>query len=726
MSMPADTPQPDTPLEHALRLAGCGLRVLPIKAGEKRPPMASWQHAATDDPKIITNWFTTFYRDCGVGLAMGTQPDGRNLFALDIDEHDPLASGFDTLAVLQNEYGGLPETAQSITGAGGAHMIFTSGDMIVTNSAAGALGPGLDIRGQGGQIVVAPTIHPNGAQYLWEDSYAPWEHEIAQAPNWLLQLLSPIDPPESAPAPQLTRVPTTDSGSNDSPADQLRQNWDWYTELTARGWQPGQRMSANGDTHWTRPGKNPREGTSAVLHTGGPFVVFTTDATVAPMWRAGKITSNGAAVSLSPLAYVAAYDHQGDLSAASRALRTLYGTDTPTAPLAGLVAPAETPREAQDDRDADLWGMLLHWPTFWTVDRTEAEWLAEPIIAAKRSHAIYAPGGTGKSLLALWLAAAVATGRPIFGHTNPPRDVLYLDYEMTADDLAERLENMGYGPDTDLTHLHYSLLPPLPALDQKYGGEQALRLAELCQAELVIIDTFGRAVHGDEDKADTVRAWYRWTGLHLKAAGRAFIRFDHAGKDIERGQRGSSGKNDDVDVVWRLTRSDELFTLKAQKRRMGWIPETVELERREDSILEYAILTGGGYPAGTAACAKHLDALGVPLDASYRTAARALKDGGHGARAATVRAAQKYRRTALPPVDNSAQGASQPPGRTPSNKMRPNSADASQPETIKPLQENASQQTGPIGTHPTGTDESVPVSLIRDAPVQPEEESGLF
>ena len=68
-------------------------------------------------------------------------------------------------------------------------------------------------------------------------------------------------------------------------------------------------------------------------------------------------------------------------------------------------------------------------------------------------------------------------------------DVLYLDYEMTEDDLAERLESMGYGPDTDLSHLHYALLPSLPGLDQPEGGRAVVDLARSVGAQLVIIDT---------------------------------------------------------------------------------------------------------------------------------------------------------------------------------------------------------------------------------------------
>jgi hypothetical protein len=508
--------------------------------------------------------------------------------------------------------------------------------VVVTNGAAGAVGPGLDVRGAGGQIVVAPTIHPNGTAYTWEHGYAPDEHPIAPAPAWLLAMVMPqID--EVQPVPQ--SAPTAPYRADGTPADALREQWLWRSELEDRGWVLV-RSQSNGDSHWARPGKDPREGSSGVLHgRDGPFVVFTTDGSVAPMWKAGKV-GNGV-VSLSPLAFVAAYDHGGDLSSAGRALRAATG-HTATPPV--TVDPGVDP-------DADLRAMLIDWPTFWTVDRTEAEWLAEPVIAAHRSHAIFAPGGTGKSLLALWIASALATGSPIFGRRQEPRNVLYLDYEMTEDDLSERLENMGYGPDADLTRLHYALLPSLPGLDEPEGGKAVVRLAELCDAELVVIDTFGRAVHGDENEADTVRAWYRWTGIHLKAAGRAFVRVDHAGKDLEKGQRGTSAKNDDVDVVWRLMKADQnTFKLIAKKRRMGWVPETVDLLMREDDCLTYSMLAGKGWPAGTAGFATVLDGLGCDLKVSVRAARQAVKEAEIVVSNEVLRAALKYRREALESV----------------------------------------------------------------------------
>jgi hypothetical protein len=345
--------------------------------------------------------------------------------------------------------------------------------------------------------------------------------------------------------------------------------------------------------------------------------------------------------------------------------------------------------------DGELRGLLLDWPTFWQVDRDEAEWLAEPIIPAKRSVAMFAPGGEGKSLLSLWLAAALATGRPIFGRTNPPRSVLYLDYEMTEDDLQERLDDMGYGPDDDLTRLHYALLPSLPGLDEPEGGKAVTRLAQLCDAELVVIDTFGRAVHGDENEADTVRAWYRWTGLHLKADGRAFVRIDHAGKDVEKGQRGTSAKNDDVDVVWRLTRQDgDAYKLVAKKRRMGWVPETVDLIQDSEDGLTYRMLGGGSWPAGTAECARDLDKCDVPLGASASKAIAALREAGRGSRRAVVLKALRYRR------DEAEAGGSQLSGTTPRLRVVPEVSEPPHDEVTEPQVKGGSQHSGTTGNHP--------------------------
>lgn len=51
-------------------------------------------------------------------------------------------------------------------------------------NSAGVLGEGLDIKGEGGAIVVAPSLHTSGRRYRWRND-AP----IADAPEWFLRLL---------------------------------------------------------------------------------------------------------------------------------------------------------------------------------------------------------------------------------------------------------------------------------------------------------------------------------------------------------------------------------------------------------------------------------------------------------------------------------------------------------------------------------------------------------
>jgi hypothetical protein len=228
----------------------------------------------------------------------------------------------------------------------------------------------------------------------------------------------------------------------------------------------------------------------------------------------------------------------------------------------------------------ELLSQLVNWQEFWNQDHKAEDWIAYPLIARGRQTALFAVSKEGKSYIALACVAALATGKPIFG--RPAQDkvhVLYLDYEMTAADLMERLDNLGYTREDDLTHLHYALIPSLPPLNTYEGAAAVMKLVELTQAQVVVIDTTGRAVEGEENSADTYREFARTTGLALKGAGIALLRTDHAGKDKGKtqGQRGSSAKNDDVDIVYHLQRDGHTIKLTRVFSRIGWAPTEVEL-----------------------------------------------------------------------------------------------------------------------------------------------------
>jgi hypothetical protein len=118
-----------------------------------------------------------------VGIATGAIS---GIVVLDID---PRHGGDDALDDLQGKHGKLPDTVEALTGGGGRHIIMRHPGGRVQNS-AGALGRGLDIRGDGGYIIAPPSLHVSGRSYEWEGASRPDEVEIATMPAWLVALVA--------------------------------------------------------------------------------------------------------------------------------------------------------------------------------------------------------------------------------------------------------------------------------------------------------------------------------------------------------------------------------------------------------------------------------------------------------------------------------------------------------------------------------------------------------
>ena len=605
----------NTANEYAQR----GWRVVPIVPGEKRPALNQWQHQATTDTATIDRWWMGEHSGCGVGIATG-QASG--IWVLDIDDRDALYE-------LEREHGELPPTLTSITGSGGEHQVYLwpADGRTIHNSASGFI-QGIDVRGEGGQIVAPPTIHPNGNPYEWDEQCT----EIAAAPEWLLDLICDKDPEPT------TTQPTLSITATDRPGDLWAQQTDWAYILIPDGWQLSH-TDNNGERYWVRPGKEPRDGISATTgNTANDNLhVFTSSV---PNLRAEE--------TYTKLGYLAAIHHNHDHAAAARALAA-QGFTTPQPDLNIL----DHLTTASGDGAADpnpLAPYLINWQTFWTTDHTETEWLLEPLFAKGRAHAIYAGAKVGKSFITLAACAALATGQPFLRkpQTNP-QHVLYVDYEMTPQDLADRLTEFGY-EHTVFDHLHYAQLPNLPPLDTPKGGIALCQAAHAVGAEIVIIDTTGRAVEGDENDANTYQNFYRHTGMQLKRMGITWARLDHAGKDTTRGQRGSSAKNDDVDIVVNLTRTPTGITWTATHRRMSWYPERSDITIAELDDEATFTMQGGNleqFELHIFDLSDWLDAEGIPANRGGRDCwAYTKANGAKGILKKDVEAAVRYRKSA--------------------------------------------------------------------------------
>lgn len=639
--------EPPNMVEHAHTYAKHGWRTLPIAPGTKYPKMASWQHAATTNTTTHNAWWNGLYRGHGIGIATGIES---GIWVLDIDMHD--TDGHAALQQLQTEHGQLPATPTCLTGGGGKHLyyrypVLADGDRIGTTS---ALADGIDVRGDGGQCVTAPTTHTNGTPYQWAAGLHPDETPIADAPQWLIQLVT-IHPGKPPPPPVNTLPATTPrhtpvNAVTDSIADHVRQTHRWSEILTLDGWQPSARSANRGAQHWTRPGKTDGT-TSALLNNNGdgPLVIFSTSSTIGALHLPWAQTANGT-WSYSLFDYLTATRHGGDRRTAARAYRAeltaeQHQTHTyTTATIAHATLDGTPPNPNVDD----LTNQLIDWEQFYNAEPETTQWLLEPFLAAGRGHAIHAPGGTGKSLFALWAACQIATGgNGLTGEPTPPAHVLYIDYEQTTADLRERLDAMGYTTPDELHRLHYLMLPTVDPADHATGGTQIVNTANATNAAVIIIDTYGRAVAGDENEADTTRAFYRHTGARLKADGRAFVRLDHQGKNTEKGARGSSAKNDDVDIVYALKTVDGGLMLTTTKRRMAWVPEVLHITQPVGETLTYT--TGPvSVPAGTGEVVQLLDQYGAADEISVRAAIELLRNNGQGRAKTKVEAAIRTRK----------------------------------------------------------------------------------
>ena len=308
MSIPLEASQGYS-LETALELAALGYKLVPIPAGFKYPKgFGKWQQIATNNEYQIRSWFAETTH--GIGWAMGKQPNGKFLFTIDVDGPE----GMETLVALLEEHGQdgftLNATACQQTGGGGMHFVFETTEEIANS--AKQFAPHIDIRGEGGQIVVGPTIHPNGKPYQWVKDAT----HVRLSPEWVIETILCEDaeilefpkPPGHRPTPPTYQVDDT------SPADWIRENVGIADMLVSAGWVYME--SKGSDQYWCRPGKNPKDGHSAILHGDGPLVVWSTEVP----WRSGSDNRDGS-LSFSPFQVWAEIHSGGNIREASSQIR---------------------------------------------------------------------------------------------------------------------------------------------------------------------------------------------------------------------------------------------------------------------------------------------------------------------------------------------------------------------------------------------------------------------
>jgi putative DNA primase/helicase len=181
-----------------------------------------------------------------------------------------------------------------------------------------------------------------------------------------------------------------------------------------------------------------------------------------------------------------------------------------------------------------------------------APWLSEKAIVM-----VYSPRGVGKTLLALSVGYAVASGSAFLQWTAAaPRRVLYVDGEMPAGEMQHRLAAIVAGVEAEAVADYFRMLSAdasadgLPDLATR-EGQRALDEA-IGDAELIVLDNISTLVRaGKENEAESWATVQDWALAHRRA-GRSMLFVHHAGKG--GGQRGTSKREDVLDTVIALRR----------------------------------------------------------------------------------------------------------------------------------------------------------------------------
>ncbi|KKN44367.1 hypothetical protein LCGC14_0693630 [marine sediment metagenome] len=161
-----------------------GWRLIPLYAlgsRAKRPRGSRWPERSTNSIDRIENWYAS-YKDDSEGISFGVVTgEGSGIFCIDVD--DPDKGWLDLL----EDKGELPKTPTVLSGSGGHHYYFAYPSDRVVSSGTSIPVKGVDIRAEGGMIVLPPSPHPSGNTYEWLNS--PFDSTIAECPAWLLKAI---------------------------------------------------------------------------------------------------------------------------------------------------------------------------------------------------------------------------------------------------------------------------------------------------------------------------------------------------------------------------------------------------------------------------------------------------------------------------------------------------------------------------------------------------------
>lgn len=145
-------------------------------------------YAGTTDPARLEAMWGHFPHSL-IGIRTGA---ASGIVVLDFDLHSTGKNGQETFRKLAQN-GTLRRTVSAETGGGGRHMYFAHPGMPVPNDNRGKLGPGADVKGEGGFVIAPPSAKRGKLPYCWVQGLDPWSRSLGTLPDEALHTITKSD-----------------------------------------------------------------------------------------------------------------------------------------------------------------------------------------------------------------------------------------------------------------------------------------------------------------------------------------------------------------------------------------------------------------------------------------------------------------------------------------------------------------------------------------------------
>jgi hypothetical protein len=435
-----------------------GLAVIPAVLsadGKKKHPAGRWQEFQENGiPQAVHDkWFDGPSKLMGFLTGKACFDPDTGLVVIDVDIKDGKRGDLTWQAWLTvHNHGMQIETWIARTGSGGLHYYFKAPVGRLPHNTQETI-DGIDVRGVGGFIMAPPSPHYiPGTEYEWMDGYSPWETDIADAPDWLLDELHSIAEVSFARTDRVTQTDTPDRcedvfGNTIDGRDKKLADYAYRAMLDAYRLCPikpglgdlNDIVQAAFETYVaTTDSRIPKDGRSRAerLEAEGRGITAFREK-IARHYRTWDDRLAKAARSIPRhIAERKAKDEEGRrvLAAVLAWMREDGHPDTPwLEELLSRPFEQEQPKAEQAEAPRPTGPVIIQTTAQFVEEWAPKPFVLKPIVEQGRLYTATGPTGTGKTAIALLIALHIARGVELAGRRVKQCDVLFLAGENHED-----------------------------------------------------------------------------------------------------------------------------------------------------------------------------------------------------------------------------------------------------------------------------------------------------